>query len=89
MDGETHTCLRVLGVLLIVLLFSFQSQAAFSTKPATDLTSAIESARQELRATILIYETTFQQRLAMEDGWFNENTVPNYNLVAATRELKQ
>ncbi len=89
MDGKTQTCLRILGVLLLVLIFTMQAQASFPVKAETDLNSAIESATQDLRETIQIYETDFQQRLAQEslerDGELDQNMIPNWNLIAASR----
>lgn len=85
MDAKTETCLRILGVLLLVLIFTMQAQASFPTKTQTDVSSALESARQDLREAIQIYESDFQQRLAQEEFEQDQNMIPNWSLIAANR----
>ncbi len=97
MDGKNQICLRsslrslmrslicIWGVLLLVSIFTLQAQASFPEKAQTDLNSVIDSARQDLRETIQIYESDFQQRLAMEDAYLDQNVIPNWNLIAANR----
>jgi hypothetical protein len=85
MDGKTQICLRILGVLLLVLIFTLQAQASFPVKTKTDVSSALESAKLELRETVKNYETDFQQRLAREDVELDQNMIPNWSLIAANR----
>lgn len=86
MDGKTQTCLRILGVLLLVLIFTLQAQAStFPEKQETDISSAIATAQADLRETIQNYESDFQQRLAQEDAAYDQNMIPNWNLIAANR----
>lgn len=85
MDGINQSCLRILGVLLLILIFTLQAQASFPEKPHTDLSEAIETAIQDLRTTVQIYETDFQQRLAIEDAYLDQNIIPSWNLIAANR----
>lgn len=89
MDGRTRTylrsSLRILSVLLLLLIITLEAKASFPEKPQTDINDAIESARQDLQETIQIYESDFQQRLAMEDAYLDQNIIPNWNLIAANR----
>lgn len=85
MDGKTQTCIRILGVLLLVIIFTLQAQASFPVKTETDISSAIEIAKQDLRTVIESYESNFQQRLAMEDAQLDQNMIPSWSLIAASR----
>lgn len=89
MDGQNQRylrgSLRILGLLLIVLIFTIDAKASFPEKAETDISSAIESARQDLREVVQLYETDFQQRLAQEDAQLDQNEIPNWSLMAANR----
>ncbi len=85
MDGKTQTCLRILGILLLVLIFTLQAQASFSVKPSTDLSAVLENSQLELRETIRNYETDFRERLTQETAAADQNIIPNWSFIAANR----
>ncbi len=85
MDGLIRNCLRTLGVLLLLLIFSFQAHASFPQKAETDFQSALETAKKDLREAVQNYESEFQQRIADEDALLDQNITPSWNLVAAKR----
>lgn len=71
MDLQRNICLRVLGLLLLVLIFTMKAQAAvdqnsFPQKQETDLATALDQARAEMKQIISTYNHEHQFNLEDE-----------------------